>query len=140
MEPMRQDLSVCSPWAEGIVSRCSPHGVDETVDRITQLLDDKGLTTFAVIDHSGEAERAGLELPNTKLVIFGSPTAGTPVMVASPLAAIDLPLKLLVWDDEGTTCVSYNAPEFLATRHHLDPSAARPLTAVEQIAASVVEE
>jgi uncharacterized protein (DUF302 family) len=94
--------------------------VAETVSRLTRLIEDKGLTLFTVIDHSGEAKRAGLEMRETKVVVFGSPAAGTPVMVAAPLAAIDLPLKVLVWEDEdGSVWVSYNSPGYLAARHHL---------------------
>ena len=116
----------------------SPRSVDETLRRIIRVLDERHLTTFAVIDHSGEAQRVGLHMPETKLVIFGSPIAGTPVMVASPLAALDLPLKLLVWDDQGTTFVSYNAPSFLAARHRLDSALAAPLSAIEQIATAAI--
>jgi uncharacterized protein (DUF302 family) len=110
------------PWqsAEGVVTKVCARSVAETVERIQRLIDEKGLVLFAVIDHSGEAIRAGLEMPDTKLVIFGSPVAGTPVMVAAPLAALDLPLKLLVWEDgDAAVWVSYNSPAYLAGRHHL---------------------
>jgi uncharacterized protein (DUF302 family) len=124
--------------AEGIVSLRSTASVDETLARIAAVLDEKQLTTFAIIDHSGEAEKAGLQMPNTKLIIFGNPAGGTPAMVASPLTAIDLPLKLLVWDDDGSTRVSYNTPDFLARRHQLAPTTAAPLAAIERIAEQVV--
>ena len=88
---------------EGIVTKESPWPVDETVARFTALLEAKGLTVFAIVDHSGGARENGLELRDTKVVIFGSPAAGTPVMEAAPLAALDLPLKVLVWDDGGRT-------------------------------------
>ena len=106
--------------AAGVVTKPSSRSVAETVARLQRLIHEKGLVLFAVIDHSGEAIRAGLEMPETKLVIFGSPVAGTPVMIAAPLAALDLPLKLLVWeDDDGAVSVSYNSPAYLAERHHL---------------------
>jgi uncharacterized protein (DUF302 family) len=88
------------------------------------------MTVFAVIDHSGEAARAGLDLRDTKLVIFGSPTAGTPVMQASPLTALDLPLKVLIWDDDGQTQVSFTSPDVLATRHHLPEELASRLAGI----------
>jgi uncharacterized protein (DUF302 family) len=80
---------------------------------------EKGLEIFALVDHSGEAERVGLQMQETKLLIFGSPKAGTPLMVASPLLALDLPLKALVWEDGGQVRVSYNATSYLAERHDL---------------------
>jgi uncharacterized protein (DUF302 family) len=108
------------PTAQGIVTKASPRSVEETVARLEGILKEKGLTLFTVVDHSGEAAKAGLDMADTKLVLFGSPSAGTPVMVASPLAAIDLPLKLLVWSDTtGSVWVSYNTAEYLAERHHL---------------------
>jgi uncharacterized protein (DUF302 family) len=108
------------PRAEGVVTQACPRSVDETVARLERILEERGLTLFTVVDHSGEARKADLDMPDTKLVIFGSPVAGTPVMVASPLSALDLPLKLLVWSDTaGAVWVSYNAPEYLAARHHL---------------------
>ena len=112
--------------AEGVVSKASPYSVDETVSRIEAVLRTRGLTLFALVDHSGEAARVGLSMRPTKLLIFGSPAAGTPLMVASPLLALDLPLKALVWqDDAGQVFVSYNATAYLAARHHL-PDALLP--------------
>ena len=118
---------------EGVVTKRSPRSVPDTLTRLTRLMDEKGLTLFAVIDHSGEATNAGLTMPDTKLVIFGSPAAGTPIMVDSPLAAIDLPLKLLIWADrEGKVFVSYNTPAYLAARHHLgDDGCAEHLDCIE---------
>jgi uncharacterized protein (DUF302 family) len=102
----------------GIVSVLSKHSVDATVERLKGLLTAKGITVFTVIDHSGEAERAGLEMRPTKLVVFGSPRAGTPLMVATPTLAIDLPLKALVWQDaDGRVWLSWNSPEYLRERH-----------------------
>jgi uncharacterized protein (DUF302 family) len=103
---------------EGIVTKASPYIVEETVDRLKAALASKGLTLFALIDHSGEAERAGLTMQPAKLLLFGSPRAGTPLMVASPLLALDLPLKALVWQDAGgRVLVSYNSTAYLAARH-----------------------
>src|SRR5882757_5964032 len=118
---MNQQSSGAQPGGDdGIITKASPHPVGETLARLQGLLKAKNLELFAVVDHSGEAERVGQHMPDTKLVIFGSPAAGTPVMVASPLSALDLPLKILIReDDQGTTSVSYNAPAYLAARHHL---------------------
>src|SRR3974390_2653770 len=104
----------------GIVTISSRHSVAETVDKLKGILSAKGVTLFAVVDHSGEAAKAGMSMPDTKLLIFGSPKAGTPGMLAAPSIAIDLPLKILVWEDEkGNTWISYNAPAYLRDRHNL---------------------
>jgi uncharacterized protein (DUF302 family) len=102
-----------------VISKSSSESVASTVDRFLELVEARGMTLFTVIDHSGEAARNGLDLRDTKLVIFGSPTAGTPVMQAAPLSALDLPLKVLIWDDDGQTKISYVDPDSLAKRHHL---------------------
>jgi uncharacterized protein (DUF302 family) len=105
---------------KSIVDIRSAHSVDDTVEKLKGILQSKGVAVFAVVDHSGEAAKVGLKMPNTKLVIFGSPKAGTPLMLAAPSIAIDLPLKILVWEDaQGQAWVSYNTPEYLAERHHL---------------------
>jgi uncharacterized protein (DUF302 family) len=104
----------------GIVTRHSPRSVTATVARLTDLVTAKGAKVFAVIDQAEQARQAGLDLRETVLVIFGNPAAGTPVMVAEPLAALDLPLKILVWDDAGETMVSYYAAATLAVRHGLN--------------------
>jgi uncharacterized protein (DUF302 family) len=102
------------------------------------LLKARNLTLFVVVDHSGEAERVGQHMPDTKLVVFGSPTAGTPVMVASPLSALDLPLKILIReDDQGATSVSYNAPAYLAARYHLTDELTARVAAVGDIADAI---
>ncbi len=94
----------------GIVDKPSNHSVEETVDRLKNLLQSKGVTLFALVDHSGEAEKIGMRMPPTKLLIFGNPKAGTPLMLAVPSIAIDLPLKILVWEDEHKkTWLSYNS-------------------------------
>ncbi len=102
----------------GMQHLSSPYSVPETLRRIESLLQEKGLTIFCRVDHSGEAEKVGLKMHPTQLILFGSPKAGTPVMVASPTIAIDLPLKALVWEDAGgKVWVSYNSPEYLQQRH-----------------------
>src|ERR1700690_276577 len=102
----------------GLVRLVSHYSVDDTVKRLQIAFGEKGLQVFAVIDHSGEAERVGLQMRPTKVVIFGSPKGGTPLMVAAPSVAIDLPLKALVAEDaEGKTSVTYNDPEYLKERH-----------------------
>ena len=102
----------------GIVVTPSRHSVDETVERLQGMLRAKGITLFALIDHSGEAERVGIKMRPTKLLIFGNPKAGTPLMMAAPSTAIDLPLKILVWEDgQGKIWQSYNSPAYLQERH-----------------------
>jgi len=102
----------------GIVTLASNHSVDQTVGKLTNILQSKGVTVFALIDHSGEAEKAGMKMRPTRLLIFGSPKAGTPLMLAAPSTAIDLPLKILVWEDgQGKVWLSYNSPEYLEKRH-----------------------
>src|SRR5262249_46851742 len=102
----------------GIIDRPSRRSVDETVDALKTTLHAKGVLLFATIDHSGEAAKVGIRMAPTKLLIFGNPKAGTPVMIAAPSAAIDLPLKVLVWEDTaGKVFVSYNAPDYLRLRH-----------------------
>jgi uncharacterized protein (DUF302 family) len=102
----------------GLIQILSRYSVTETVDRLTAAFSSKGLQLFALIDHSGEAEKVGLNMRPTKLLIFGSPKGGTPLMVAAPTLAIDLPLKALVWEDEaGKVWLAYNSPEYLQQRH-----------------------
>jgi len=102
----------------GIIDVASHHSVAETLARLQSILQEKGITVFALIDHSGEAEKAGLKMRPTQLLIFGSPKGGTPLMVAAPRLAIDLPLKVLAWQDEqGQVWLSYNSPEYLQQRH-----------------------
>lgn len=104
----------------GLVSIPSPYPVPETVKKLQAALESHGMKIFALVDHSGEAEKAGLTLRPTELLIFGSPRGGTPLMQASPTLAIDLPLKALAWqDDSGKVWVTYNAPEFLEQRHYI---------------------
>src|SRR5580693_4929812 len=104
----------------GLSKVASPYAVDETVKRLESVLAERGVKVFALIDHSGEAEKVGMKMRPTKLVIFGSPKGGTPLMVAAPSLAIDLPLKTLVAEDEGgKVWVTYNSPEYLRERHQV---------------------
>src|SRR6266700_902035 len=106
--------------SKGIVSRTSNHSVEQTVERLKDILQSKGVTLFAIIDHSGEAEKVKLKMRPTKLLIVGNPKAGTPVMLAAPSSAIDLPLKILIWQDaQGRVWVTYNSPAYLQERHNL---------------------
>jgi uncharacterized protein (DUF302 family) len=125
--------------ATEVVTKTSPRSVPETVARLESLAQGKGLKLFAVIDHSGEAEKAGLELRDTKVVIFGSPQAGTPVMQAVPLAALDLPLKVLVWSDEGQTRIAYTAPGALAARYGLSAELAARLAGIDGLTDALVD-
>jgi uncharacterized protein (DUF302 family) len=119
----------------GIVQIPANHSVDETVQKLRDILQAKGVTLFAVVDHSGEAAKAGLQMPNTKLVIFGSPKAGTPVMLAAPSIAIDLPMKILVAEDAaGKVWVSYNSPQYLGERHSVPPELIGNLAVIEALA------
>ena len=122
----------------GTVTKVSPRPVAATVDRLTELVASKGMKLFAVIDQRAEAEQAGLELRETVLVLFGSPAAGTPVMDAAPLAALDLPLKVLIWDDGGQPKVTYTAPETLAARYGLTPELTARLAGIGPLTDALV--
>jgi uncharacterized protein (DUF302 family) len=122
----------------GIIDIPSNHSVDETVEKLKGILQAKGITLFALVDHSGEAEKVGMKMRPTKLLIFGSPKAGTPVMLAAPSSAIDLPLKILIWEDaQGKVWVSYNSPVYLQERHGLPRELLQNLAAVETLTAAV---
>ena len=122
--------------SNGIVSIPCSHGVDASLAKLKEILDSRGVKIFALIDHSGEAEKAGMAMRNTKLLIFGNPKGGTPVMLASPTAALDLPLKILVWEDAaGKTWMAYNSVEFLRQRHNLTAELAANLAVIEAVAA-----
>jgi uncharacterized protein (DUF302 family) len=124
----------------GIVEVPSNHSVDQTVERLKGILNAKGVTLFALVDHSGEAEKAGMKMPDTKLLIFGSPKAGTPVMLAAPSIAIDLPLKVLVWEDSsGNVFVSYNSAAYLQKRHNVPDELMQNIALVETLAAKAGE-
>ena len=124
----------------GIINRPSKHSVNETLDKLRRTLQAKGVTVFALVDHSGEAEKVGLKMRPTKLVIFGNPKAGTPLMVAAPSIAIDLPLKILIWEDgEGKVWVSFNSPAYLQERHKLPQELLPAIAMVEALAAAAAE-
>jgi uncharacterized protein (DUF302 family) len=122
----------------GVITKISPRLVADTVSRLQELIKDKGLKLFAVIDQRAEARSAGLDMPDTTLVIFGSPAAGTPVMVAAPLSALDLPLKVLIWADEGQVKVSYYAPEELGRRHGLSQDLVERLAGIGPLTDAVI--
>jgi uncharacterized protein (DUF302 family) len=125
---------------QGIVTISSNHSVDESVEKLKAILQAKGVTVFAIVDHSGEAEKAGLKMPNTKLLIFGNPKGGTPLMLASPSAAIDLPLKILIREDAaGKVWISYNSPAYLAQRHSLPENLLPNIAVVEALATKAAE-
>ena len=123
---------------DGVITKVSPHSVADTIARLTALVTEKNMKVFAVIDHSGEARNAGLDLRDTKVVIFGSPVVGTPVMAAAPLAALDLPLKVLVWADQSMTMISYTAPAALAARYRLAQPLAHRLAGIDALTDAVI--
>ena len=123
----------------GIVHLSSPYKVPETLKRLDSVLQSRGLTVFARIDHSGEAEKVGMKMHPTQLIIFGSPKGGTPVMVASPTLAIDLPLKALVWEDaSGKVWLSYNSAEYLKQRHNIPDELLKNIAVIGPLLQSVV--
>jgi uncharacterized protein (DUF302 family) len=123
----------------GVVTKASPRSVADTVTRLQDVVRGKGLTLFAVIEHDAEATKAGLTMQPAKLLIFGSPKSGTPVMVASPLAALDLPLKALVWQDhDGRVWVSYNSTAYLAERHAIPADLAKNLAGIDGVVGAAV--
>jgi uncharacterized protein (DUF302 family) len=125
----------------GINTKHSSMSVAQTVDRLAGVISDRGFTLFRVIDHSGTAERVGVQMPDSKLVMFGKPTVGAGVMLAAPLAGLDLPLKVLVWEDgDGAVSVSYNSPRFLAERLHIGGALRAPFDAVESIVETALDD
>ena len=127
-----------SASVDGVVTKASPWSVAETVSRLSGLIAERGMKLFAIVDHSGEAKAVGLSLRETTVVIFGSPQAGTPVMQASPLAALDLPLKVLIWADGSQTNVSYGAPAVLAARYGLSEDLAGRLAGIEAVTDALI--
>lgn len=124
----------------GIVDIRSRHSVEETVERLSRLLESKGIALFALVDHSGEAAKVGMKMPPTKLIIFGSPKAGTPVMLAAPTSAIDLPLKILIRENgNGEVLVSYNGLDYLEQRHAIPHDLMQNLAAVKLLAEKAAE-
>jgi uncharacterized protein (DUF302 family) len=125
---------------EGIVKIPSHHSVEDTVEKLKTILKSKRVTLFALVDRSGEAEKAGRKMPPTKLLIFGNPKGGTPLMLAAPSAAIDLPLKILVAEDaQGKVWISYNDPEYLKERHGLPENLVQNIAVVQALAAAAGE-
>ena len=124
----------------GIIDILSNHSVDETVEKLKGILAAKGVALFALVDHSGEAAKVGMKMPPTKLLIFGSPKAGTPLMLAAPSIAIDLPLKILVWEGpNGKAWISYNSPMYLQQRHGVPQELLQNIAVVETLAAKAAE-
>jgi uncharacterized protein (DUF302 family) len=124
----------------GMIHLSSLYSVAETVGRLESLLNAQGIKIFCVIDHSGGAERAGMTMRPTQLVIFGNPKGGTPLMLASPSAAIDLPLKALIWEDgEGKIWLSYNTAEYLKQRHNIPSDLLKNITGIGTLLQKVVE-
>jgi len=143
-ENLHSESSEETPMAlatdKGIIDRPSNQSVEQTVEKLKNILQSKGVTLFALVDHSGEAEKAGMKMRPTKLLIFGSPKAGTPLMLAAPSSAIDLPLKILVWEDgQGKVWVSYNSPDYLKERHGLPQELLQNIAVVETLAAKAGE-
>jgi uncharacterized protein (DUF302 family) len=133
--------SETSPSDNGIVHLRSPYSVPETLQRLEALIATKRLVLFARVDHSGEAAKAGLQMPPTELLLFGSPTSGTPLMIASPTLAIDLPLKALAWQDaEGVVWLSYNTPEYLQQRHQFPEALLQNIAGIRSICEQVVRQ
>ena len=136
---MLSEASV-NPQDPGLISIPSNHSVDATATRLTEILAAKGVKLFAVIDHSGEAASAGLHMPPTKVVIFGSPKAGTPLMLAAPSVAIDLPLRLLIAEDlTGAVTITWNSPAFLRERHGLPEDLMANIAVIETLARKAAE-
>ena len=129
-----------SPPDNGMVHLSSPYSVPETLKKLVAVLQSRGLTVFARIDHSGEAEKVGMKMHPTQLIVFGSPKAGTPLMVASPTLAIDLPLKALVWEDAGgKVWLSYNTAEYLKQRHNIPDDLVKNIAVIGPLLQSVVQ-
>ncbi len=136
----REEKSMAATTKTGIINKPSSHSVEQTVEKLKNILQSKGVALFALVDHSGEAEKVGMKMRPTKLLIFGSPKAGTPLMLAAPSIAIDLPLKVLVWeDDQGKAWISYNSPDYLRERHGLPQDLLQNIAAVETLAARAGE-
>jgi len=124
----------------GLINIPSNQSVDETVEKLKAILQSKGITLFALIDHSGEAIKAGMKMRPTKLLILGNPKAGTPVMLAAPSSAIDLPLKILIWEDaQGKAWVTYNGPAYLQERHNIPAELLPNVSVIEALAKSAAE-
>jgi uncharacterized protein (DUF302 family) len=127
------------PATLGVITKSSGRPVPATLERLRAAVEEMGLIVFALVDHSGEAGKAGLSMPNTKLLVFGSPAAGTPIMLAAPLAALDLPLKVLVWDNpDGGSFVSYVDQVYLGARHQLNDDLTARIAGINTITDAAV--
>lgn len=127
------------PTADGLITKPSPYSVSETLDRLEALLHSRNIKIFTRIDHSGEAQNAGLSMPPTQVLIFGNPKGGTPVMVANPLSAIDLPLKALAWQDPaGKAWLTWNDPQYLKLRYNLSDEVLAPLVTATSLIAQAL--
>jgi uncharacterized protein (DUF302 family)/uncharacterized membrane protein YidH (DUF202 family) len=136
----REEKTMAPTTKTGIIDKPSNHNVDQTVEKLKNILQSKGVTLFALVDHSGEAEKVGMKMRPTKLLIFGTPKAGTPLMLAAPSIAIDLPLKILVWEDEqGKVWISYNSPDYLRERHGLPQDLLQNIAVAETLAVKAGE-
>jgi uncharacterized protein (DUF302 family) len=133
-------MSMSAASENGIVRIASQHSVDNTVSKVEAILQAKNVKLFTVVDHSGEAEKAGLKMPNTKLLIFGNPKGGTPLMLASPSVALDFPLKILVAEDTaGKVWISYNSPAYLQERHSLPANLLANIAIIEALATNAAQ-
>jgi len=132
-DPGVSTVQAAAPGQGVVVTKLSPWSVPDTLARLRRVVDAKGMKVFTVIDHSGEAEDCGLELRDTKVMIFGNPLGGTPVMQVAPLAALDLPLKVLVWADGDQTKLSYTAPSALAARYGFSEELAARLAGIDAV-------
>jgi uncharacterized protein (DUF302 family) len=138
-EDLRRMLMAALP-DNGMVHLHSPYSVPDTLKRLESVLQAKGVNVFALVDHSGEAAKVGLKMHPTQLIIFGSPKAGTPLMVASPTLAIDLPLKALAWEDaDGRVWLSYNSPEYLKQRHNIPDDLVKNIAVVGPLLEKAIE-
>lgn len=137
---MTPNVARSTALADQLTTKLSPWSVSESVARLSDLIANRGLKLFAVIDHSGEATAVGLELRETQVVIFGSPEAGTPVMQTAPLAALDLPLKVLVWSDGQQTKLTYTSPAALAERYQLSAELAARLAGIDQLTDAITNQ
>jgi uncharacterized protein (DUF302 family) len=135
-----EEAFMTASGGQGMIDTPSNHSVEQTVERLKGILQAKGVTLFALVDHSGEAEEVGMTMPPTKLLILGSPKAGTPLMLAAPSIAIDLPLKILIWEDaQGKVWVTYNRPVYLQERHGLPSDLLQNIAVVEALATKASE-
>ena len=134
------ETSMTLSKGEGIINIPTSHSVDQTVEKLKAVLHAKGVHLFALVDHSGEAEKVGMKMRPTKLLIFGNPKGGTPVMQGTPSIAIDLPLKILIWEDgQGKVWVSYNSPAYLQERHGVPQELLQNIAVLEALAAKAAE-